>query len=557
MTEQRWWHRAVVYQIYPSSFMDANGDGMGDLPGIIERLDHLADLGISVIWLSPIFQSPMDDNGYDISDYQAVAPQFGTLDDLDRLIAEADQRGIKIILDLVVNHSSDEHPWFVDAQSSKDSDYRDFYIWRQPAADGGPPSELTSYFSGSMWEFDEASGEYYFHQFSKKQPDLNWDNPAVPEAVHAMMNWWLDRGIAGFRMDVLDLLGKDVDNQQLTAGPQLHERIHTMNRATYGPRDALTVGETWSVTPETAPLYCAPERDEISMVFQFEHISLSFGVPEDGAPNGGKWNAKPVDPLKLKQVLAKWQHALADGRGWNSLFWNNHDLPRAVSEFGDDGEHRVRSAKMLATVLHGQQGTPYIYQGEEIGMTNVRFDALDDYRDIETLNFYREYGELGWTHAQRMAAIYRNGRDNARTPMQWSATDNGGFSSGTPWLAVNPNYRSINVAADRADPEGIFQHYQKLIQLRKDHDVLVYGRFTLLLEEHPTVFAYERELDGERWLVLGSFSPERTQVHLPAHWQNTLCDCLIHNTSARGALGKTLDLAPYEAFMLRAEGNAE
>ncbi|MFG1495595.1 alpha-glucosidase [Saccharospirillum sp. HFRX-1] len=555
MTEQRWWHRAVVYQIYPSSFMDANGDGMGDLPGIIQRLDHLAELGITVIWLSPIFASPMDDNGYDISDYQAIAPQFGTLDDLDRLIAEADQRGIKIILDLVVNHSSDEHPWFVDAKSSKDSDYRDFYIWRQPKADGGPPSELTSYFSGSMWEYDEASGEYYFHQFSKKQPDLNWDNPAVPEAVHAMMNWWLDRGVAGFRMDVLDLLGKDVDGQKLAAGPTLHERIHAMNRATYGPRDALTVGETWSVTPDTAPLYCAPERDEISMVFQFEHISLSFGTSEDGAPSGGKWNAKPVDPLKLKQVFAKWQHALADGKGWNSLFWNNHDLPRAVSEFGDDGEHRIRSAKMLATVLHGQQGTPYIYQGEEIGMTNVRFDAIDDYRDIETLNFYREYGELGWTPADRMAAIYRNGRDNARTPMQWSSEPNGGFSNGTPWLAVNPNYRHINVAADRADPEGIFQHYQTLIQLRKDNDVLVYGSFNLLLEDHPTVFAYERELNGERWLVLGSFSAERTQLHLPAQWQNTLCDCLIHNTSARGALGQTLDLAPYEAFMLRAQGN--
>lgn len=554
MSEQRWWHRAVVYQIYPSSFMDANGDGMGDLAGIIQRLDYLADLGISVIWLSPIFESPMDDNGYDISNYQAIAPQFGTLDDLDRLIAEADQRGIKIILDLVVNHSSDEHPWFIDAKSSPDSDYRDFYIWRQPAKNGGAPSQLTSYFSGSMWEYDAASGEYYFHQFSKKQPDLNWDNPAVPAAVHEMMNWWLDRGIAGFRMDVLDLLGKDVDNQQLTAGPTLHERIHAMNRATFGPRDALTVGETWSVTPETAPLYCAPERDEISMVFQFEHISLTFGKPTDGAPNGGKWNAGPVDPLALKQTLAKWQTALADGRGWNSLFWNNHDLPRAVSEFGDDQTHRVASAKMLATVLHGQQGTPYIYQGEEIGMTNVRFSSINDYRDIETLNFYHDYSKRGWTVGDRMAAIHRNGRDNARTPMQWSAGAQAGFTRGKPWLAVNPNHTEINVAADRSDPDGIFQHYQRLIRLRKEHDVLVYGGFTLLLEDHPTVFAYERALNGERWLVLGSFSDKRTRINLPAPWQNTLCDCLIDNAGSRRALGQSLDLAPYEAFILRLEG---
>lgn len=554
MIEPRWWHRAVVYQIYPSSFMDANGDGMGDLPGIIEKLDHLADLGITVIWLSPIFESPMDDNGYDISNYQAIAPQFGTLEDLDRLLAEAKQRGIKIILDLVVNHSSDEHPWFVDAKSSKDSDYRDFYIWRQPKADGSPPSDLTSYFSGSMWEYDDASGEYYFHQFSKKQPDLNWDNPAVPEAVHSMMNWWLDRGVAGFRMDVLDLLGKDVDNQHLAAGPTLHERIHAMNQATYGPRDALTVGETWSVTPETAPLYCAPERDEISMVFQFEHISLTFG--EDSAPNGGKWNPHPMDPLKLKRVFAKWQDALADGRGWNSLFWNNHDLPRAVSEFGDDKHYRLTSAKMLATVLHGQQGTPYIYQGEEIGMTNVRFESIDDYRDIETLNFFADKAEHGWSEERRMAAIYRYGRDNARTPMQWSAKDQAGFTQGTPWLAVNPNYREINVEADRADPNGVFQYYQKLIQLRKEHDVLVYGRFTLLLEDHPTVFAYQRELDGERWLVVGSFSADRTTITLPDPWRNKPCCCLIDNLGPRNALGETLELAPYEAFIVRLEGKA-
>lgn len=540
---QPWWKDAVVYQIYPRSFKDSNGDGMGDLPGIISKLDYLATLGINVIWLSPVFASPMDDNGYDISDYQDIAPEFGTLADMDRLIAEADARGIKIIMDLVVNHSSDEHPWFVSAKSSKDSPHRDFYIWRQPQADGSPPSDMHSYFGGSMWEFDEASGEYYFHQFSKKQPDLNWDNPAVQTAVHDMMNWWLDRGVAGFRMDVIDLIGKDVDAGIMANGPRLHELIQAMNKATFGPRDALTVGEAWSATPDIAKLYSHPERHELSMVFQFEHITLSFD------PVHGKWKPRPFNLVELKAVFNKWQTELA-GQGWNSLFWNNHDLPRAVSKYGNDGEYRERSAKCLATALHLMQGTPYIYQGEELGMTNVQFPRIDDYQDIETRNLYTERLAAGHSEAEMMAAIYANSRDNARTPMQWDDSAYGGFSTAQPWLGVNPNYPTINAAACVADEDSIFHHYRHLIALRKAHPVIVDGSFELLLPEHTQIFAYLRQLDGKTLLLVSNFSNEEAQAELPAALRQRSGTCLIHNHKTHTGTSDQLVLAPWESYVV-------
>lgn len=538
-----WWKTSVVYQIYPRSFMDSNGDGVGDLNGIISKLDYLALLGIDVIWLSPVFKSPMDDNGYDIADYDDIAPEFGTLADMDRLIAEARLRDIKIIMDLVVNHSSDEHPWFESARQSKDSPYRDYYIWREAQPDGSLPNDIRSYFGGPAWTFNPATNDYYFHQFSTKQPDLNWDNPAVPEAVYAMMNRWLDRGIAGFRMDVIDLIGKDVDNKVLANGPTLHRHIQAMHQATLKGRDALTVGETWSVTPETARLYSAPEREELSMVFQFEHIELTFD------PVHGKWRPREFDLVALKHVFAKWQTEL-EGQGWNSLFWNNHDLPRAVSKYGDDGEYREASAKALATVLHGMQGTPYVYQGEEIGMTNVAFDSIDDYQDIETRNLYSERLEQGDSPAALMAAIHRNSRDNARTPMHWNATDNAGFTTAKPWLKVNPNYPEINVEASLEDQNSIFHHYQRLIQLRKTNPTLIDGQFKLLLADHPQVFAYLRKTDSETLLVVGNLSTEHLTVPLSNNLLSDSAQVLICSGTSRTGLSQRVELAPYDAFIM-------
>ncbi|MHA7880120.1 MAG: glycoside hydrolase family 13 protein [Saccharospirillum sp.] len=538
-----WWHNAVVYQIYPRSFMDSNNDGMGDLPGIISKLDYLVQLGIDVIWLSPVFKSPMDDNGYDISDYEDIAPEFGTLADMDRLIAEAGTRGIRIILDLVVNHSSDEHPWFVSARQSKDSSYREFYIWRPPQADGSPPSELHSYFGGSMWAFDEPTGEYYLHQFSKKQPDLNWENPAVHEAVHAMMNRWLDRGIAGFRMDVIDLIGKDVDRGIFAKGPRLHDLLQAMNHATFGNRNALTVGEAWSADTEEAKRYSDPSGNELSMVFQFEHIVIGWD------PEHGKWKPRPFNLVELKRVFAKWQTEL-HGQGWNSLFWNNHDLPRAVSKYGDPGHYRIRSAKMLAIALHLMQGTPYIYQGEELGMTNVQFESIDDYQDIETRNLYAERIAAGHDAAEMMAAIHENSRDNARTPMQWYGSAYAGFSQSQPWLKVNPNYRDINAAQCLEDPDSVFYCYQKLIQLRKGHDVIVHGDFELLLPDHEKVFAYQRIDANNTLLVCTNFTADSVAVELPASVLNKDGDCLTTNMEPRNRLDAHLTLAPFEAFAI-------
>ncbi|SSH62686.1 glycoside hydrolase family 13 protein [Klebsiella quasipneumoniae] len=539
----KWWHNAVVYQIYPRSFCDANNDGIGDLAGIISKLDYLQRLGINIIWLSPVYQSPMDDNGYDISDYQNIAAEFGTFDEMEILIAEAKKRDIQIVMDLVVNHTSDEHPWFIEAKKSKDNPYRHYYIWRKPKDDGSVPNNFHSYFGGSGWEFDEESGEYYFHQFSKRQPDLNWENSQVQAEIHKMMNWWLDKGIGGFRMDVIDLIGKDVDNEIMADGPQLHHLLQQMNRATFGQRDVLTVGETWSATPETAKLYSDPARNELSMVFQFEHITIGYH------PQHGKWQPQPFDLIKLKQVFNKWQTALVDS-GWNSLFWNNHDLPRIVSKYGDPGRFRVESAKMLATTLHFMQGTPYIYQGEEIGMTNVRFPKIEDYQDIESLNLYSERTEAGVPAEEMMEGIYTNGRDNARTPMQWSNEANGGFSRVSPWLKVNPNYTEINVEAALNDPDSIFFHYQKLIALRKNKPIITWGKYQQLLEAHQEVFAYQRILDNEHIVVISNFCGHQVQLPLPAEIRNIEGEWLIGNYPPRHGLAEEITLQPYESFAI-------
>ncbi|BAL24985.1 alpha-glucosidase [Azoarcus sp. KH32C] len=541
--ETKWWHDAVVYQIYPRSFCDANGDGIGDLAGIVGKLDYLQTLGVNVIWLSPVFKSPMDDNGYDISDYCDIAPEFGTLAEMDTLIAEAKRRDIRIVMDLVVNHTSDEHPWFVEARKSKDNPYRDYYIWRAPQADGTPPDMQRAAFGGSAWELDPATGEYYYHLFSKRQPDLNWANPKVQEEVHRMMNWWLDRGIGGFRMDVIDLIGKDVDRGITSNGPRLHELLREMNAATFGDRDVLTVGETWSATPAIAKLYSDPVRRELSMVFQFEHVTITHD------PEHGKWKPRAFDLVEFKRVMTKWQTELADS-GWNSLFWCNHDLPRAVSKYGDDGRYRVESAKMLATALHCLKGTPYIYQGEELGMTNVRFASIDEYRDIESLGLYRERVAAGVPHEAMMEGIYANGRDNARTPMHWDASANAGFSRGEPWIAVNPNYREINAEAALADPGSVFHHYRRLVALRKQHAAIVHGDYRALFAEHPQVFAYERRLGNERIVVINNFSGVPVELDLPPELQGVAGESLICNYDAHSRLGARLELKPYESFAI-------
>ncbi|MGF1901083.1 glycoside hydrolase family 13 protein [Aliivibrio sifiae] len=540
--EKRWWHNSVVYQIYPRSFCDSNNDGIGDLQGIISKLDYLTTLGIDVIWLSPVYQSPMDDNGYDISDYQAIAAEFGTMDDMRELMQKAEQRGIKIVMDLVVNHTSDEHPWFVEAKNNNDSEYRDFYIWRDAGENGEAPSELGSIFGGTAWEWDEENQQYYFHLFSKRQPDLNWENPAVHQKVFDMMNWWIDQGIGGFRLDVIDLIGKEIDKKITGNGERLHPLLQQMNQATFGNNDLLTVGETWDATPETAQLYSNPARNELSMVFQFEHITLLW---EDG----DKWKPKPLDLNAFKQVMIKWQLELSNN-GWNSLFWNNHDLPRVVSKYGCDGQYRVESAKMLATTLHLLKGTPYIFQGEEIGMTNVAFDTLDEYKDIETLNFYKVKTESGVSHETMMKGIHANSRDNARTPMHWDNSTHAGFTQGSPWISLNPNFPEINVAAALKDNDSIFYHYQKLIALRKQNPVIVYGDFIPLFEDHPAVFAYERKDADQHLVVLNNFSAEPQTLTLPEHLANKEVECLISNLEPTTQLGSELTLAPYQSLVL-------
>lgn len=533
---KKWWHSSVVYQIYPRSFYDSNGDGIGDLRGIIKKLDYLSDLGIDTIWLSPVFQSPNDDNGYDISDYEDIMKDFGTLEDMELLLDEARNRNIKILMDLVANHTSDEHKWFIESKKSRDNAYRDYYIWRDPV-EGHEPNDLRSAFSGSAWEWEEATGQYYLHFFSKKQPDLNWENPRVREEIWSLMNFWIEKGIGGFRMDVIDLIGKLPDEGITVNGPKLHEYIREMNKNTFGNKDLLTVGECWGATPEIAKRFSNPDGSELSMVFQFEHIGL------DQIPGKEKWDLKPLNLIDLKNVINKWQTCFHND-GWNSLFWNNHDLPRIVSRWGNDQEYRVESAKMFATLLHGLKGTPYIYQGEELGMTNVRFADIKQYRDIESLNMYKDRLGKGYNQEAIMESIYARSRDNARTPMQWSDEEHGGFTTGTPWIEVNPNYITINAKNQVEDPRSIYQYYKKLIKLRKDNEVIVYGEFELLLPEHPNIFAYIRTLNNSRILVLCNFYAKEVECQLPKEYDK-VSELLISNYE------NTVPhrLRPYEACM--------
>ena len=542
MSQKHWWQEVVVYQIYPRSFKDSNGDGIGDLPGIIEKLDYLEKLGIGAIWLSPVYQSPNDDNGYDISDYEAIMTEFGTMADMDRLIAEAKKRNIRIIMDLVVNHTSDEHAWFVEARKSKDNPYRDYYVWADPSEDGGVPNGLRSAFSGSAWQLDEATGQYYLHLFSKKQPDLNWQNEKVRQAVYQMMNFWIDKGIGGFRMDVIDLIGKVPEKEITGNGPRLHEFLQEMNQATFGKHDLLTVGETWGATPEIAKLYSNPDRHELSMVFQFEHIGL------DQQEGGEKWDLAPVDLGKLKQIFAKWQTEL-DNQGWNSLFWNNHDLPRMISRWGNDGQYRVESAKMLAILLHMQKGTPYIYQGEEIGMTNTAITDISQARDIETINMYHERLANGYAKEDIIHSINVKGRDNARRPVQWNNHAFAGFSTVEPWIAVNDNYEKINVEQALADPDSIFYTYQKLIALRKANPIMIWGDFELV-DTQEEVFAYLRKYQGETWLVVTNFSNE---AHDFKYDNAKAKEVIIENMPVQLSECLDLTLKPWQAFVVKLE----
>lgn len=532
----QWWQRAVIYQVYPQSFQDSNGDGIGDLKGLIQRLDYLQKLGIDAIWLSPVYQSPGQDNGYDISDYQAINPQFGTMADLEALIRRAKARDIRIIMDLVVNHTSDEHRWFKVSRQSRANPYRDYYIWRDGSATGGPPNAMKSTFSGSAWRRDEATGQYYLHLFGDKQPDLNWANPQVRQAIYKMMNFWISKGIGGFRMDVIDLIGKEPDRGIRENGPKLHPYLQEMNRATFGDTDLLTVGETWGATPSIAQQYADPKRHELSMVFQFEMMQLD-------QQNDDKWALRPLDPAALKQVLIKWQTAFDYTKGWNSLFWNNHDLPRIVSRWGNDQRYRVKSAKMFAILLHLLRGTPYVYQGEEIGMTNAPVASIVDVQDIESANMYREQMALGQSEKTILTAINAKGRDNARTPMQWRDAPNAGFTTSQPWLRVNPNYHTINVAAALDDPDSIFYTYQQLIRLRHENDVIVNGRFEAIQNLAPAVMAYYRVLGDTRWLVVVNLSEKRQPLDLNDQLEKTI---VTNDAPLQSLTDQTLQ--PYQAF---------
>lgn len=548
-----WWKEAVIYQIYPRSFQDSNGDGIGDLNGIRQRLPYLKKLGVDVLWLSPIYQSPNDDNGYDISDYRAIMDEFGTMADFDNLLAETHALGMKLVMDLVVNHTSDEHAWFIESSKSKDNPYRDFYIWKD-GKDGQAPNNWESWFSGSAWQYDARTKQYYLHCFSRKQPDLNWENEKVRDAVYDMMEWWCQKGIDGFRMDVVSMYSKmqtfpdgalkedgygDM-TPYVCNGPRIHEFLQEMRRRVLAKHDLLTVGETACVTTEEAKKYANLDGSELNMVFQFDHVG-----PENGEGSIlGKWTTGKPQMPKFRAIMNRWQRAL-DGKAWNSLYYDNHDQPRAVSRFGDDSpEWRVLSAKMLAICLHLQKGTPYIYQGEEIGITNMKFHSLADCRDLEEINAWKQaVEEKRQIDGKTLLACFDHiARDNARTPMQWENAKNGGFSTGTPWIAVNPNYTTINAEAALQDKDSIFYTYQKLIQLRHEHDVIVYGTFEPLLEDDAKVYAYARELDGKRLIVACNWTKETVPCTLFAE-QDTQGEELISNYKSH----EKCKLQPFEA----------
>lgn len=550
---KQWWKSSVVYQIYPRSFMDSNGDGIGDLNGITSRLDYLKELGVDVLWLSPVYQSPNDDNGYDISDYQAIMEEFGTMEDFDRMLEEIHRRGMKLVMDLVVNHTSDEHAWFVESRKSKDNPYRDYYIWRE-GKDGKEPNNWGSCFSGSAWEYDDTTDMYYLHLFSRKQPDLNWDNPKVRDEVFRMMNWWCEKGIDGFRMDVISLISKKPglpDGYQAPGalygdsgcanGPHVHEYLQEMNQKVLSHYDLMTVGECAGVTIEEAKKYANADGKELSMVFQFEHM-------EENGPRG-KWTDDRVQLKNFKKTMSKWQTEL-EGKAWNSLFLGNHDQARSVSRFGNDSpEYREVSAKMLVTCLHMMQGTPYVYQGEELGMTNCPFETLEDLRDIESINAFHELTGSGKVTPEDMMRYIRlRGRDNARTPMQWDDSANGGFTTGTPWIMVNPNYREINAKAEQEDPDSVFHYYQNIIGLRKKEPVMVYGSYQLLEPDSETLYVYTRTLGEEKLLVICNFTSDEETYRIPEEFAEA--GVLISNYH-REQPEKEIVLQPYEALVLK------
>ncbi|TKC16420.1 glycoside hydrolase family 13 protein [Robertmurraya kyonggiensis] len=557
--EKTWWKESVIYQIYPRSFNDSNGDGIGDLKGITEKLPYLSKLGIDVIWLSPVYKSPNDDNGYDISDYRNIMDDFGTMEDFDEMLEEAHKHGLKIMMDLVVNHSSDEHEWFQQSKSSKDNPYRDYYIWKK-GENGQPPTNWGAAFGGSVWEYDETTGEYFLHLFSKKQPDLNWENPVLRQEVYEMMRYWLDKGIDGFRMDVVNFISKDTSYPEgekaegalygnggphFMNGPRIHEFLQEMNREALSNYDTITVGEMPGVNVEQGKLYTGETRNELNMVFHFEHVGLGDG-------KHGKWDPQEWKLTDLKEIFTKWQKGL-ENEGWNSLYWSNHDQPRGISRWGNDSdEYRVISGKMIATCLHMMQGTPYIYQGEEIGMTNVKFESIEDYRDIETLNAYRDLTPNFLSYDEIFKGIYERSRDNARTPIQWDASENAGFTDGTPWINVNSNYKEINAEAVLADKDSIFYYYQKLIQLRKKNEVIVYGTYDILHEDDEQIYAFTRTLGEDKLLVICNFSEDTPEFVLPKNIEFSANEVLISNYHVDEAQAiDRFTLKPYEARVYR------
>ncbi|GGA84454.1 alpha,alpha-phosphotrehalase [Ornithinibacillus halotolerans] len=552
MQREPWWKKAVVYQIYPKSFNDTTGTGVGDIRGIIEKLDYLKKLGVDVLWLTPIYQSPQKDNGYDISDYYSINPEYGTMEDFEELLSETHKRDMKLIMDLVINHTSTEHEWFKESAKSKDNPYRDFYIWKDPI-EGREPNNWVSKFGGNAWKYDEKTGQYYLHLFDVTQADLNWENEQVRQKVIEMITYWAEKGIDGFRLDVINLISKNQNfpddyegdgRRYYTDGPRVHEYLNELNQSAFSPYQMMTVGEMSSTTIDDCILYTRPDRDELSMTFQFHHLKVDY-------PNGEKWTKAPFDFVQLKKILSDWQVGMHEGGGWNALFWCNHDQPRVVSRFGDDNKYRVESAKMLATVIHMMKGTPYIYQGEEIGMTNPNFERIEDYRDVESINAYKLLLKEGKTEEEILEILKQKSRDNARTPMQWSAEDNAGFTSGTPWINPASNYKEINVEKELNSTDTIFSYYQALISLRKKYDIITYGDYHLVLADDPQVFAYTRNWNEEQLVVVSNFYGNEVELELPVTLKNN-SEILISNYHDSKTNNK-LTLRPYESIVYYAK----
>lgn len=546
---ETWWEKSVVYQIYPKSFLDTTGNGTGDLQGVIRKLDYLKELGVEVLWLTPVYQSPQNDNGYDISDYYSIDPMYGTMDDFQELLDETHKRGMKLIMDLVINHTSTEHEWFKQSASSKDNAFRDYYIWKD-AKDLAEPSNWQSKFGGSAWEYDDQTEQYYLHLFDRSQADLNWENEQVREKLYEMIRFWAEKGIDGFRLDVINLISKNQNfpddstgdgRKFYTDGPRVHEFIHEMNEKAFAPYNMMTVGEMSSTNITSCVLYTKPEREELDMTFQFHHLKVDYS-------NGEKWEKAPFDFLELKSILSDWQTGMHKGNGWNALFWSNHDQPRVVSRFGDDGKYRQESAKMLATTLHMMQGTPYVYQGEEIGMTNPNFTSIDEYRDVESLNAYKLLEEKGKSEEEIIEILQQKSRDNSRTPMQWSDADSAGFTKGTPWIEAASNYPEINAAETLKDPNSIFDHYKALIHLRKKHDIITYGDYLLLLPDDPNVFMYQRNWKTEKLVVVSNFYEKEVTVNLPFDGMDQV-EILLSNYPDTAVRDNEVTLRAYESVI--------